>query len=112
MHLAHSPGAPVASAGGGNGKVQHGAQAHLETRSCPRRAGGAGGGLKNRLTWGGCRSSGRSCPCRTPPTAPVASTGGGKDNVQHEVIELLLVMGLAKGIAGSWCGVSVQEGRS
>ena len=50
---------------------------------------------------GGCRSSERSCPCRTPPTAPVASTGGGKDNVQHEVIELLLVMVLAKGVAGS-----------
>ena len=56
---------------------------------------------KSRFTWGGRRSSGRSCPCRTPPTAPVASTGGGKDNVQHEVIELLLVMGLAKGVAGS-----------
>ena len=40
-------------------------------------------------------------PLSHSPTAPVASTGGGKDNVQHEVIELLLVMGLAKGVAGS-----------
>ena len=50
---------PLLLAGGAEG-VQYGGPAHLETRSCLRRAGGAGGGLKIRLPWGGCRSSGRS----------------------------------------------------